>query len=188
MLKIPGLILAGIWLLALVAGTVDISKKWALAVITAAALGIVVALTIGFELNGAVTLSWQRIELPYVGSYAIQFHNVSSQIAETTLSMINWNLLFYLVIPALIFATVHLVKPTPRIISSHVGTALIMTLLFLILVYFFTERYKFAADFTQVNRALLYAVPLMIYWLSHLIYANSGRRTSRYGNSNTVQG
>jgi len=37
--------------------------------------------------------------------------------------------------------------------------------LFVFFVYYFTSRYKFAQDYTQVNRALIYAIPIMVFYL-----------------------
>ncbi|MCX2975575.1 hypothetical protein EYC87_18495 [Halieaceae bacterium IMCC8485] len=176
MLKIPGLLMTGIWLLALVTCQIDFSRRWVLIAVAVSAAIVSMSLTIGVELPNLFTLSWEEIETPYIGTYALKFNDVFFPVFDTTLIMINWNFLFYAV-PLLLMLVVPSVRK--KIFSTGISPptiALLLTLTFLSIVYFFTERYKFAVDYTQINRALLYAVPLTIYCFFNLIYLASGSR------------
>ena len=73
--------------------------------------------------------------------------------------MINWNIHWYVLI-----AMGTLLAFRPRLATGRETeiTALVITLAFLFFVYYFTERSEFARDFTQVNRALLYSIPVSV--------------------------
>jgi hypothetical protein len=52
--------------------------------------------------------------------------------------------------------------PAPLLSGS-----LLLALLFVFFVYYFTNRYLFALDYTQVNRALVYTTPLLVFYIIH---------------------
>ena len=48
--------------------------------------------------------------------------------------------------------------------------ALYPALLFIFFTYSFSTRYQFARDLTQVNRALIYTMPIIVYSLTIRVY------------------
>ncbi|RLA52286.1 MAG: hypothetical protein DRR42_08010 [Gammaproteobacteria bacterium] len=47
--------------------------------------------------------------------------------------------------------------------------ALTLTLLFIFMVYYSTNRYKFAQNYTQANQVLIYSIPIMVFYLFNSI-------------------
>ncbi|MFV8819724.1 hypothetical protein [Haliea sp. E17] len=163
-LKVPGLIMAAIALAALVISLPRIEKRW-LAVIFSAVVFLVSAIWyVGLDVTlpgiGQLTLSPDAIQVPYFGSYSLEYHPVHEAMAKTLFLMINWNILWYLLLP---MAIIILLKP--RLIADNFlpSVALLTSLGFTAFVYYFTDRYQFAEDFTQVNRAVIYSTPLLIF-------------------------
>ena len=81
---------------------------------------------------------------------------------NTTLVMTNWHLLWYVFI-FLGVATV--IKGKAITAPSLLSGSLLLALLFILFVYFFTNRYVYALDYTQVNRALIYTTPLLVFYI-----------------------
>ncbi len=76
--------------------------------------------------------------------------------------MLNWNMLWYLVVLMALATFVERRLFNPHALELRV---LILTLIFIFFVYYFTNRYKFALDYTQVNRALFYTIPIIVFYL-----------------------
>ena len=162
-LKTPGIIMGAIVLVTLVLVRLNLQRRAWLALAAAATAVSLFFVFVGIDLHipavGKLTINDARITVPYIGNFQIAFHNVSAAIATVLFDMINWNLLWYLLVPlALLLAA----RPQLRRGLNTGITALSITLVFLFFVYFFTERYQFAEDYTQVNRALIYTVPVSI--------------------------
>jgi len=178
-LKIPGIVLGGIVCLVLLSSIVKLTgKAWLiLAVLSSACLLYLACVGLDLPIPGAgrLALSLHGIELPYIGYYDIAFHPVHRALINTTLVMINWNLLWYLFIFACLAM---LTKGKFFTVPSLVLRSLLLVLFFILFVYFFTNRYVFALDYTQVNRALIYATPLMVFYLILAGRALTGTRKS----------
>jgi hypothetical protein len=101
------------------------------------------------------------LDLPYLGHYKVAFHpDVWTAFAESAFSLASWHLLFYVV------AGVALVRfrvfRSSRVFASMAmlvlaGFALVAS------VYSFSQLAEFALDFTQVNRAALPIVPVLLF-------------------------
>lgn len=161
-LKIPGTVMAGIAILTLASTFIDYRKKgWYFAVPVTLAL-VLMAMNLEFSIEGfgEFVLSFERIKVPYIGNFEIAFHPVHGAILDSLFMMINWNLLWYLVAPVAIILVIRRGQLT-SFKTELISTSL--TLGFIFFVYFFTPRYAFAEDFTQFNRAMLYAIPLLLF-------------------------
>ncbi|TGD72476.1 hypothetical protein E4634_13155 [Mangrovimicrobium sediminis] len=167
-LKIPGIILAGMIIALLVAIRLDWRRLLLLALPALALL--VVVLTWGIHLQipglGPLTLSAQQVTIPAVGDFRIEFHPVQDALLRANFLMINWHLLWYVTAAALVLSLLR-----PRLLRATLGSwlALVLCVAFLLFVYFFTGRYRFALDYSQVNRAFLYAAPLAVFFVCRLL-------------------
>jgi hypothetical protein len=181
-LKIPGLVMAGIVLLTLGVTWLRIKTRLALPALAVLLLFIISLVAIGVELNvpgsGRVVISMEEITLPYLGSYTIDFHPVQGAMVDTIFLMINWNILGYIMIPAMLLMLSY--RKLDQCLPQ--ALALAASLSFIFLVYFFTERSEFATDYTQVNRALLYSIPVAIYFLITLLPGGRFGATLDQGN------
>ncbi|TDG11610.1 hypothetical protein E2F43_18015 [Seongchinamella unica] len=162
-LKTPGLIIGGIVVITLLISSLQFRMStWLGLAATAAAIGLVVAffgIDIEIPSAGRLAIDSKQITVPYIGEFEIAFHNVNQAMLQVLFKMINWNIHWYL----LLLAAIALM--TRREMAKGLATelvSLVITLLFLFFVYYFTERSEFALDFTQVNRALVYSIPVSV--------------------------
>ncbi|MFV0476826.1 MAG: hypothetical protein ACK5ME_03205 [Parahaliea sp.] len=166
-IKMPGLVMGAI-VLATALISLAIRHRPTMIGLTASVVVIITAIVIGIEFSipalGPIKLSTEGILLPYLGNYDFSFHNVSAAFVSALFKMINWNLTVYLICAALLYL---LLKP--QLISAVFVElcALMATLLFIAFVYYFSERYVFALDYTQVNRAIIYAAIPAVFLLAH---------------------
>jgi hypothetical protein len=165
-LKIPGLIMGGIIMAILLTSIIKLSYRWGAALVLASTLCIIIVATTGIDFLvpnvGRVSVSLDGIALPYIGRYNLSYHPIHEYLGDTIFLMLNWNILWYsFVLLLLISALKRHVYNAPSLELR----ALAFALTFIFFVYYFTDRYKFAQDFTQVNRALLYTIPVMVFYI-----------------------
>ncbi|MEM8661153.1 MAG: hypothetical protein AAGF35_09735, partial [Pseudomonadota bacterium] len=165
-LKIPGLIMGGIVLLVFLVAASGIKQVVGFLLVALVAVAVAITVLAGVDVVipglGRVVIARDFIQLPYIGRYDLMFHPVQSSIIETLFIMINWNLLWYVF---LLFAFLGIAQGAMKSPPSIVLAALLLGILFILFVYFFTNRYEFALDFTQVNRAFIYLTPLMVFYV-----------------------
>ncbi|QFU74479.1 hypothetical protein EY643_01745 [Halioglobus maricola] len=163
-LKMPGLILATITISMLAISSVKLSPKALIWMLGASAALMVLLAAIRPDVNipgiGRLALANGEIILPYIGRHELLFHNVTPALMETLFEMINWHLLWYLAIPIIVVGAY---KNRSDIPLFYLALTLLATLGFIVSVYYFTNRYEFALDYTQVNRALIYATIPMVF-------------------------
>jgi hypothetical protein len=165
-LKVPGLILGAILMLVFLESFVSLpTRKKAALYLTLAALSIG-AVLVGIDLDlpslGRVSVNSDNITLPYIGSFNIEYHSTEGAFFESLFSMLNWNLLFYLILALLITQTLRgnlFRSPSPDLSCA------ILAFAFIFFVFHFTGHYVNAIAFTNVNRAMLYTVPPLIFFL-----------------------
>ena len=162
-LKTPGIIMCGIVGLTMLLGRLQLRRNTLLGLVTLGGIVSLLVLLVGIDMDvpaiGRVTINAEKITIPYIGDFEIAFHNVNQAIVRVLFDMINWNIHWYVLI-----AMGTLLAFRPRLATGRETeiTALVITLAFLFFVYYFTERSEFARDFTQVNRALLYSIPVSV--------------------------
>jgi hypothetical protein len=170
-LKIPGIIMGGIILAVMLFSLIRTRvAPWRapLAILLTAFLTILL-LGVDFNLQGVgrVALSTNAITLPYIGQYEFSYHPVSEALFTTTFLMLNWNLLWY-VFPACLALAFFRKRHGDKYLSILVMIA--GALIFIAFVYYFTDRYRFALDYTQINRALIYVTPLMVFPIGIMLH------------------
>jgi hypothetical protein len=169
-LKIPGLIMGGVVVVVFLSSIIKLKKVSWLILTGLALLFAVITLTIGIDVNvpgvGRIAVSSDGIILPYIGRYDLQYHNIHKAMGNTLFLMLNWNMLWY---AFFLLGGLWLVRNQRQGTSAYVPSlelrALLLTLLFIGFVYYFTNRYRYVQDFTQINRALIYSIPVMVFYL-----------------------
>ena len=162
-LKIPGLVLGGLLLGLAVLSATGISTKLLVGLTATAVVLAAGVLAIGVDITmpgiGRLAISADQIVVPYIGRYDLNVYPVGAAFLETLFAMIQWNLMWYLL--AVMLAVVIVTRRWP-VDSLYLSMASWLGLAFIVAVYVFTDRYRFALDFTQVNRALIYVVPALL--------------------------
>jgi len=171
-LKIPGLVMGGIILLAFIISLVRLKLRQWVALSTAFALIFLALLLAGIDIHfpgiGRLAVDSEKIIVPYVGKFDITYHPIHEAMAKALFLMLSWNLLWYYgVLGIILFVMCRRDLKRHRMELITVAAALI----FIFSVYYFTERYRFALDFTQLNRALLYTVPGLVFCLLSLTFS-----------------
>ena len=171
LLKVPGLVFGGILLVLLGIYALRPGRAPIMWTLVLTGLVVIYALFMGIDIPlgnlGRITLSNREVVLPYLGRSELAYHSIHREMASTLFTMWNWNLLWYVfftVGPLLFF-----LRPAGMVPSLDL-MALYLALLFIIVIYFFTYRYQFVQDFSQINRTLIYTVPVIVFCLAIRIY------------------
>ena len=167
-LKIPGIILGGIVCTVLLISLRPLNRRVWLVLAAAFSACLLYVACFGLDLDipgtGRLVISGEGIMLPYIGYYEFAYHPVSRAMINTTLVMTNWHLLWYVFI---LLGVATIIKGKAIKAPSLLSGSLLLALLFILFVYYFTNRYLFALDYTQVNRALIYTTPLLVVYIIH---------------------
>ncbi len=176
-LKVPGLIMAAIALALLVITLPGLKRQWLVLLLGAGIAALVAVFMIEPDFvipgMGRVSISRELIALPYIGQHPLEYHPVHAAMLTANFLMLNWNILWYLVLPALAILAL---RPAHLANSFIAALGLILSCSFVLFVYYFTDRYKYALDYTQVNRATIYTIPIAV-----LLLATSFHGASRKG-------
>lgn len=166
-LKQPGLVFFLIILLALVRSRLRIHPRKE-ALIAAAMVAITAVLLVAgldLELPGGTRLSLtlQGIEVPTLGYHALEYRNVSPAIIESLFQSFNWHIAWFgmvLFLLARLWTT-----PSLQRVSTE-AIVLLLAFAFIGFTFYFTKHYKAALNFTTLNRAILYAIPSLVFYLA----------------------
>ncbi|MDJ0652868.1 MAG: hypothetical protein QNJ40_01850 [Xanthomonadales bacterium] len=120
-----------------------------------------------FQLAGmAFVVTPSEIAIPYLGRYVFTFSNQLGAFVRSFLSLPNWHLTWYLLIPAIAWAVY-------RSRFSAMGRGLagfaVVSLAFLFFLFFMTQAGIWAESMTASNRLALQFVPACIMWAGLLI-------------------
>lgn len=166
-LKTPGIVLGVIILLTLLRSLLNLSFKKELTVlfIMMAVSLCVFIFGVSFQIPfaGYFSVSLTNIEIPLLGSFALKFKPIVSSAFITALFfMLNWNILWFLLIFLLTkcFFSGNLIKQ-----PSSVWLGTFLALFFVVFVFYFTYHYEAALNFATINRALIYPIPALVFLL-----------------------
>jgi hypothetical protein len=165
-LKQPGLVLALIVVVFGIRSWINLPlilelALWALVGVLA---GLALVFGFNFELPylGRVALDAGILEAGRFGVFELAYHPVEDAFMEALFVMINWHLLWFLLLPYAIYSVYRGVvagQSVPEFLP------VLAALGFLVLVFAFTNQYTGAVSFVTLNRALLYPVPALIFCL-----------------------
>ncbi|MBK6740416.1 MAG: hypothetical protein IPG64_22540 [Haliea sp.] len=176
-LKIPGIVLALILLVAFLRSLVNASYNKEILLLSSLAAISMALLLFGLDIQipavGRLVINTDVISLPLFGEHSLHFHPVWSAFLESMFVMINWHLGWYLFFVLLLTMALRgrfSRQPAPDTF------AIIAALLFLFFVFFFTDQQRAATNFVTLNRAQLYVVPALFYYL--FLQLNAQERVS----------
>jgi hypothetical protein len=124
---------------------------------------------------GKLVLSPQRVTLPGIDSFTVEYHPVWKAFWQAWWVQGNWQLFAWLFPLLLLYAGVS------GKFSRHLFPATILVgeaFLFLFITFFFTYHYASALDGTTINRATLHMVPMLFFYL--LLLFQPGEREKVY--------
>jgi hypothetical protein len=85
-------------------------------------------------------------------------------VAQSLFLLPNWSLLWYLLLPLVAWRWRQLQRPD----AAMLGLLLAYGMLFLFVLFFFTDASRWAEDLTSLNRLLMHLVPLLLFWMALL--------------------
>lgn len=110
---------------------------------------------------GEVRLTPEVIQLPALGRFELDYHDVREPVARNLLILANWHLLGYLALAAFLVGLPRTFAEAWRL----AGMVLIGSgLLVLFVLFFFTEAYLWAVQYTSINRMFLHFTPVLLFW------------------------
>ena len=168
MLKNPGIILCAILVIAGLREAMRMPRWIEAAVVgvaaAVAALLVISSATVPIPLLGEVGWTEGELALGRIGRFAIEYHPVAGAFAESFFQSTNWNLLFYFMLPLLMWLLWRhrgsVLNPPAEVV------ALLGACAFVGFSFFFTNRFGGALNFSTVNRALLYLAPPLLFCLA----------------------
>jgi len=110
-------------------------------------------------LLGVLGVLNDRLEIPFIGSFALEVHSVSRVYLDNFFMMGSWNLLWLLVAASLLIAV-----PGKKTLTRRAGIAFVLVFLACQLFIFgFTDQGIWADTYTAINRLPLHFVPALIF-------------------------
>ena len=140
---------------------------------------------VGLALAGLLALVWigpnQALEIPRLGlvvslhkilipglvEFELEYHSVWNAFIITDLIMDNWHLFWYLVLALMLYGVASGLMFRRALFAPSL--LLFCGFLFIYVVYFYTDRYIWAENWTQHNRALFHMVPMICFHLLTLV-------------------
>lgn len=161
--KKPGLV----WAITLLPGVIigllpqKVSYKLLIAILVIIVF-FIVAGGVHLDLPGdkVFMLTSKAIEIPYFGHYDFEYHEVGNYFISNILIRDSWHLLGWLlffVIPVLVFSALS----RPYLLGPVVTIGL--SIVFISVLFFYTDFYEWAIDSTTINRAIMHVLPALYY-------------------------
>ena len=157
-LCLPAIKLEGmVWLLVFSAIVVIdlVPRRWRWHAVIGFGVIAMLGLVVANEL-GSIQLTWNQIEIPSLGTFALAWHGVGGAMADSLFTLPNWHLLWY-VFPVLLVLRRRRFREDRA--ASLVGLMLLIDFALLFVLFFFTTASAWAQDFTSANRLILQLVP-----------------------------
>ena len=127
---------------------------------------------------GEVRLTPEVIQLPLLGRFELQYHDIGGPVARNLLLLGNWHLFGYLLVAVLLVALPPVLTAPWRLAGWVLASS---GLLVLFLLFFFTEAYHWAQQYTSVNRVFLHFVPALLFWILTVLQAPPATSGSERG-------
>ena len=166
-LKNPGIVLGLLLLLGML--RIRLALRYRTELLIAAAVVMVAALAVTFglvlDLPGLGHLSFEpgQFQVGMFGPEQLSFHaQVAPAVLRSLFDLANWHLLWYLAV-ALLLRIALLERDWRRPGTLAVIMLALASLYFV--VFFFSKYYYHALSYITFNRAVLYVVPVLVFWL-----------------------
>jgi len=166
-LKNPGILLGLILLLGMARIRLALAYRTELLILAAGVITTAACFALGLAINlpviGPVSFSAEQFQLGIFGPEEIKFHPESTvPVLQSLFTMANWHLLWYLFL-LFLFRIAVIDRDWRKPGTLAVIMAALAVLYFM--VFFFTKYYYHAVSFITLNRAVLYVVPIVVFWL-----------------------
>jgi len=179
---LPAIKLEGAVWLALFAVVMVLERiplRWRLTIVGALAFAFVGGIaTGGFSMPvpglGWVGLAWGRIAIPGMPPFELRWHAVGEATLASLFALPNWHLLWY-ALPALVLWRRRALRDDPA--ARMLGLLVLVQLLVLFVLFFFTMAAAWAQDYTSANRLVLQIVPCVFVFAAALL-RGAGRQAS----------
>lgn len=166
-LKNPGIILGAILILGMLRGWLDLSWRMELCLIGPVLAAIVVGFLLGLKLQvpvvGLVSLKLESFQLGIFGPEKLEFHSQATvPVLRSLFEQANWHIFWYVAAATLLCRFVVLR-------DGHKPSTLSLILLvmgaFYFVVFFCSDFYNSVVTYVTFNRAILYPVPALLFYL-----------------------
>jgi hypothetical protein len=124
---------------------------------------------------GPVIVEGASITVPVVGQLDLFLRDVGRTVAQSLFLLPNWSLLWYLLLPLVAWRWRQLRHPD----VAMLGLLLALGMLFLFVLFFFTDASRWAENLTSLNRLLMHLVPLLLFWMALLVCPPRDRLSPR---------
>ena len=166
-LKNPGIILGLILLLGITRIWIGLSWRSELLILLATASIIAIGFGLGLNINlagvGPVHLSMKEFQLGLFGPYDFSFRADATQpVIRSLFAMGNWHLLWYLAAIGIGWKLTGIARPQR---PGTLALMLISVSILYFIVFFLSSYYYHAVSFITLNRAILYVVPGLVFWI-----------------------
>lgn len=165
-IKNPGIVLGAIVLALFILSIVANSTKVRLGLFAVVLVGLLYIVLVGVNVYipgiGKLHLSTNLIEIPGFGGIPLAYSPTHNSFLESFFIMLNWSLLWYILLAILAYKLTRLellAEPSPDLL------VILLVTLFTFLVLNFTERSVWATDLTTLNRALIYPIPVVVFYV-----------------------
>ena len=166
-LKNPGIVLGLLLLLGVL--RIRLALRYRTELLIAAALAMATALAVTFglalDLPGLGHLSFEpgQFQVAMFGPEQLSFHTqVAPAVLRSLFDMANWHLLWYLA--AALLLRIALLERDWRRPGTLAVIMLALASLYFV-VFFFSKYYYHALTYITLNRAVLYVMPVLVFWL-----------------------
>jgi hypothetical protein len=166
-LKNPGSILGVILVLGMIRSKAGMALGTELLILAAGFIITTGVLLTGFNVSlpsvGLISIAVDSFQLGAYGPEQLRFHSEAFQpVTRALFAMANWHLLWYLVLVTLVWT---LATARRRYRPATLAVTLTLVAGLYIAVFFFSSYYMHAVSFITLNRAILYVVPALVFWL-----------------------
>jgi len=155
---------------------------------------IIVALTVAALLGNAIGISHisipfigplgiidGRLIIPFIGSFALEVHNIWQVYWANFLTMGSWNLLWVLILASLVLSLKSSTNPSSKL-TERIG--LVFFCIFLATQFFIfglTDQGIWADTYTAINRLPLHFVPALLFAAFMILHCRMSQRETANG-------
>ncbi len=140
-------------------------RYWCRLIISVMAVVFVWYMAGGFALTapglGEFRLTPEQVQLPWLGTFDLHYHDVWNPLLRNLLMLGNWHLFMYLFLISMLLALPQVLTEVWRLAGAVlVGSSLVV----LYILFFYTEAYLWVEQYTSVNRLIMHFVPAWLFW------------------------
>lgn len=129
---------------------------------------------------GEVALTTEAVQIPTLGRFMLAYHQVWEPVAKNLFVLANWHLLGYLTVLALLVSLRHASTEAWRVAGMLITVSILLVLFGL---FFFTDAYIWAMQYTSFNRIVLQCAPALCFWIFAVLYTRTAQHVASANSS-----